>query len=889
MSTKIGQIELDLLLNSKAFKTQLNNAVNNSLKSVSKTANGSLSSAFSKFGKIAIAAFSVKKIVQFGSECVKLGSDLAEVQNVVDVTFGSMSKDVDEFAKSAITNFGLSEKVAKEYMGTYGAMSKAFGYSTKEAYKMSEQVTALTGDVASFYNLSTDEAATKLKSIWTGETETLKSLGVVMTQNALDQFAMQKGFGKTTKSMTEQEKVALRLAFVTDKLSAASGDFARTADGWANQSRVLALRFEAIKASIGQGLINALTPALRLLNTLMAYLQKAADAFSNFTAKIFGKQEQTASASIVATEDLAGSVGDVGEAATDSAKAAKKAQNSLAGFDKLNVLGSKSSDTGAGGGGGGSIGSDASDVESPAEEAEKTAPLIDTISKKMSELKAQFSEGFKIGFQGTSLDNFKADIKSIKESIIGIFSDGAIVSSASGFLDKWALNLGKSVGAVSGVGVTIGEFITGSFKNYLSQNGSSIKQHIVNLFDISGEIADIVGNAHVAVADLFSVFRSAEAKQIGADLLNIFIEPLLTIKETILKLTRDIFNTLTAPFIENLDKIKLAFTNTLSSIQIVTGAISRTISDVCKSISDTYDTYIAPAFKNIKDGLSQIVGAVLDAYNKHIAPIVERLATKFGELWEKHLGPLAKEIFAFIGKTCELIGIIWKEFLAPFISWIVSKIVPAIAPIIEFIGNLLIGIGGTVADVIKGIMKTLGGLITFLSGVFSADWKKAWTGVKDIFKGIFDTLFSIVKVPLNLIIDGINKLISGLNKIKFDVPDWVPGVGGKTWGVNIPKIPKLAQGGYVEANTPQLAMIGDNRHEGEIVAPESKITEAVMEALSPIVETLKQLGVAIKAIASGNGQNIIVKCILDGKVVYETVVKQNNARYKQTGKSPLKV
>lgn len=184
------------------------------------------STAFKKIAVLAVSAFSLKKVIDFSKSCLSLGSDLAEVQNVVDVTFKSMSSGINSFAQTAITQFGLSETAAKKYAGTFGAMSKAMGLSESAAYEMSTAVTGLTGDVASFFNLSADEAYTKLKSIWTGETETLKDLGVVMTQTALDNYALNNGFGKTTKNMTEQEKLMLRYRYVMSSLSDAQGDFA---------------------------------------------------------------------------------------------------------------------------------------------------------------------------------------------------------------------------------------------------------------------------------------------------------------------------------------------------------------------------------------------------------------------------------------------------------------------------------------------------------------------------------------------------------------------------------------------------------------------------------------------------------------------------------------
>lgn len=308
---------------------------------------------FGGLGKMVASVLGVGAIVAFAKSCIDLGSDLAEVQNVVDVSFGKMSGAVDAFAKNAITQFGLSELTAKKYMGTYGAMAKAFGVTGEAGYQMSAAITGLTGDVASFYNLSTDEAYTKLKSIFTGETESLKDLGVVMTQTALDQYALNNGFGKTTAKMTEQEKVMLRYQFVMSSLADASGDFARTSTSWANQVRVLSLQFESLKATIGQGLINAFTPVIRVINTILAKLQTLAAYFKAFTVAIFG--DAGGSSDIADSMDsAAGSSGAEADNMDKAAGAAKKMKEYTLGIDELNVLNpDDSSGSGGGSGGGG--------------------------------------------------------------------------------------------------------------------------------------------------------------------------------------------------------------------------------------------------------------------------------------------------------------------------------------------------------------------------------------------------------------------------------------------------------------------------------------------------------------------------------------------------------
>jgi phage-related protein len=319
--------------------------VQNGVSAIRQSFNG-LGSVVKKIGVLIGGAFAIGKLTQFGKECVELGSNLAEVQNVVDVTFTTMSDKVNEFAKNAMTSAGLSETMAKRYVGTFGAMSKSFGFSEAQAYDMSTALTQLTGDVASFYNISQDLAYIKLKSVFTGETETLKDLGVVMTQSALDQFALANGYGKTTSAMTEQEKVALRLAFVQKQLSAASGDFIRTSDSWANQVRVMQLQLQSLKATVGQGLINLFTPVLRVINILLGKLATLANAFKSFTELITGKkssgQTGASGAGLAGTDAIADTADQYGDAANnaekladatnDTADATKKATKAAKGY-----------------------------------------------------------------------------------------------------------------------------------------------------------------------------------------------------------------------------------------------------------------------------------------------------------------------------------------------------------------------------------------------------------------------------------------------------------------------------------------------------------------------------------------------------------------------------
>lgn len=402
----VGQIGLDLVINQQQFNKQL----------------GGIQNLAKKTGKMLAGAFAVKGLTSFAKDCIELGSNLTEVQNVVDVVFPTMNKKVNEFAQNAASTFGLSETMAKKFTGTFGAMANAFGFSEKESYKMSTALTGLAGDVASFYNISQDEAFTKLKSVFSGETETLKDLGIVMTQTALDQYALANGFGKTTSAMTEQEKVALRYAFVQQQLQNATGDFSRTSDQWASQIRILSLQFDSLKASIGQGLINLFLPIVKVINTVLGKLMTLANAFKSFTAMIMGKKTSGASASLDKTATSAGKVSNSLNNATssanklnkstkkvgDTAKKTAKKISGLMGFDQINKLtetkgssGSKSStpSSGTGSAAGGASGGNVDMGSLPKGEDEKATKLgkgYDNLRKAIDKLRVAFSAFSKV-------------------------------------------------------------------------------------------------------------------------------------------------------------------------------------------------------------------------------------------------------------------------------------------------------------------------------------------------------------------------------------------------------------------------------------------------------------------------------------------------------------
>ena len=816
-NNSVGQIGLDLVVNKNDFEKQMTG-----IQGLAKKAGAALA-----------GAFAIKKLVDFGKSCIELGSDLSEVQNVVDVTFPHMSGQINQFAQNAAKQFGLSETMAKRFTGTFGAMAKAFGFGEKAAYDMSTALTGLAGDVASFYNISQDEAYTKLKSVFTGETESLKDLGIVMTQTALDSFALANGFGKTTAKMSEMEKVALRYQFVQNQLTQAAGDFSRTSDGWANQVRILQLQFDSLKATIGQGLINVLSPVIKVINTIIGKLMSLANAFKAFTEFITGNKGSGSAASVANDMGaVADSAGNAASGMNKAAGAAKKAKQAfgLAKFDELNVVSSNDSSgggSGSGGSGGGGYEFDQFDMGELETGADEVDSRMEAIMKRLNELKNAFMNGFWDALGDTSVfDDIQESIAGIKRSLLDIFADHEVLQASNKFADAVSYNLGALSGSVASIGLTIADNLLGGIDLYLQQNSDRIKEFLISMFDIGSDIAEIAGNFSIAVADIFTVFRSDTAKQVTADIIKLFSDAFMGVQELALSFARDVLAMITEPVTRNADVIKQTLNGLLESVQTVTGSIAATFEYFVDGVLQLYDEHIGPLIQSFTDGLSEIADTALSAFNTYILPVIQDAADQFAEFNESSLKPLIDAFLDFAGTVADSIGEVWNKVLVPFINWFIENIAPVIGDSLKTATDVFFSFGEVAAEVVENVLGALKGLIEFITGVLTGDWEKAWNGLKDIFRNVFNGIVTIAEKCVNAI-------VSGLNKLSFDVPEWSPIGGGSHFGFDLSPVslPRLAQGGFVKANTPRLAMIGDNRNYGEIVAPENKMMELLNKAV----------------------------------------------------------
>ena len=248
-------------------------------------AESTVSTAATKIAKAIGSAFVTKQIIEFGKAAIGVASDLNEVQNVVDTTFGTDGAiKINEWARNAAEAFGESELQAKQFTSTLGAMFKSMGVGQADMEEMSMSLAGLAGDMASFYNLDPTEAFEKLRSGISGETEPLKQLGINMSVANLEAFALSEGITKAYTSMTQAEQATLRYQYIMSATADAQGDFANTSDSLANQQRILQLEIQTLAAEIGQDLMPIAQEILTIARDGIQWISENKDALEGLAA-----------------------------------------------------------------------------------------------------------------------------------------------------------------------------------------------------------------------------------------------------------------------------------------------------------------------------------------------------------------------------------------------------------------------------------------------------------------------------------------------------------------------------------------------------------------------------------------------------------------------------
>lgn len=969
---------------------------------------GSLSNAFAGLKNIALGALNLTALVRLNKELLKLSSDLIEVQNVVDTVFGDMADDINEFAKSALSSFGLTELQAKQFSSTIGAMLKSMGVGKDATLEMSEGITKLAGDVASFYNLDHEEAFTKLRSGLSGETEPMKSLGVVMTKTNLEAYRLAQGIETSYTAMSQAEKVALRYNFMLDALSDAQGDFSKTQGSWSNQVRILTGQFQQLGAILGGFLQKILYPILTVINLILSLAISGASAL----AKMFGfdmgsiQASQGVSGGVVDSSgaDAMGALADNTDKATGAQKKLNKEQKKgLANIHDLNVLSSnKSSDSsdsssGAGGSSGGAggisfdlvkykpvkpnnnpissmfkdlkeaverhdwrgLGSLLADrvnsvfcgidlaqyIPSVVSGASAIAEVLNGFVQniKFEEIGRVIGEGINLivaavnsffaTFDFVSLGQQLARglnslINTVDFTALGVFLTNkinALFKTIAGFVTTfdWA-NLGLKLaeginsifssfdfasasisiyGLINGVVETIGTTILNIDWVSLGSNFATSFSTIFSNIDYGMLFATIILGINGLLTSISTFLAEVDWSSIGDQLSTGFNQAIGvlgdidvgTIASNLITGVTNIIGML-ADFIKNVDWMGLAITlyagvrDAILSIDWggLIASIGELIFNALGAICNMVGTIVTCLIIDVVNILWSITGKIAELLRSILALVAEVLGNIIGCVIAK-VYELGSAIGTWISGLITNIGTWLSNIWTAISTWFTTLVTDigtwlgnALTTLSNWftslpstIGGWLSSVGSTISTWASGIWSDftglLGDIVSYITGTFSNAWDKAWTGIKDVFSGIFESIGGIFKGIINTVVDAINVVIDAINTISWDVPDWVPGIGGSTFGFDIPNVPRLANGAVIPPNHEFLAVLGDQRRGVNIETPLATMLDAFRLALADY--------------GSDDGGDIIIPIYINNELSSEEIIRrQDIARYRSNGK-----
>ena len=325
----------------------------------------------SAIGKVYATYWSLFRVFRLLRDAINISSAVTEADNVVRQAFGKYEKLVDDLCKVSIKKFGMSELSVKQFAGRFQSLGTALDIPQGKMAKMAITLTELTGDLASYYDVSQEDVAKSLQSVFTGTTAPMRRYGVDLTQATLNEWLMKKGIDAKVKSMNQAQKAVVRYEYTLERTKAAQGDFLRTSDSWHNTLTVVKESFKDLGKTVGDIAINAFKPFLRVLGIVAEKVNSFVEMVLNALGSIFGWKFEVSkkgasgladslNGAYDSMDDLSDAAGSAGKNTGDVAKNAKKAkkeiQQATRAFDELKVISKQSKDNTSGSGNGGSGG-----------------------------------------------------------------------------------------------------------------------------------------------------------------------------------------------------------------------------------------------------------------------------------------------------------------------------------------------------------------------------------------------------------------------------------------------------------------------------------------------------------------------------------------------------
>lgn len=487
--------------------------------------------------------------------------------------------------------------------------------------------------------------------------------------------------------------------------------------------------------------------AVPYIEKLISYMTQLVNMVGQFIAAITGQKTYTKA------------IKQTTEAIENETKASNKQLSSL---DKLNNLSSGSqSDTDTGTG--------TMFEEVPIDSGildflQKMKDFLQPIIDYANKLKDIFLQGFWDGLGDWEYrwQSIKDSIASIKESLIDIFTDPAVVAAADAWAQSVAYMLGSLVGSLASIGLSIATNLLGGIAKYLEQNKDRIKNYLINMFNIWEEVNYLFASLFQSIAYVFEAFASEDGQQLTANIIGIFVDTFMGITELASKLFRDIASIIIKPFVDNKEGFRTALEGFLSVLAEVTGTIKQGIDDTFDKLNEVYDEHFKPFFDSVAQGLSDLVGKFLDFWNGSVQPILEDWAAKFDTLWKEHIQPFLDNVAELLGSLMDLLKTLWEQALEPFIGWIIDNVLPKVLPILQEIYDTVVTVVGDIADFLSGFIGTVTEIINLLVALINGDWDAAWEAAKGIVENVFNMIFSFIKTIWDSIIGAIDVALESI-------------------------------------------------------------------------------------------------------------------------------
>lgn len=831
-----GSLNFDTKIDSKGFDKGLKN-INSSVSKLS-SGLGALKT------KIA-AAFSVAAIVAFGKQALETAASVNAANSVMSQTFGELEGAASAAISRVADESGILETRLKSTATGIYAFAKTSGMDSATALGMMEDALQVAADSAAYYDRSLEDTSETLKSFLKGNYVNDAVLGLSATEYTRNAAAM-KLYGKSFQNLSEAQKQLTLLQMVKDAndLSGATGQAAREADGWENVIGNLKEAWKQLIAVIGQPVLKLAIPVVQSMTTALQRMTEVANAAWQALKKLFGWEDADAIKSATkAQEQLTTAV----EETSDAQKGA------LAGFDEIQTLSDKTAETATASAG----------ADTPVED------LANIADKDGGKIPLEFDTS-----------GIEDAVKAI-QTVVGRIK--AILSS----LARWAETtikpqFGKLFDAIAPALPTIQTKVQEAFSGLsgiASQAFSGVKANIETMFSDVGTLAAPLGEYFTTQ---LPDFISAGITSIGTILLGLL----------------DTFNMIFADILEAAQPFAEGFTSTILPVLTEFGTQAlETVTQVFEDVKEIFDSVweegIAPFFKRLIKYWNDAWESVKAAWKEHGAPIFEGIREAFKNLteriknlwegllkpvwqnfmdtldwlWEQHIKPVWDKILEFVAVLIENATKIYNQVISPIIKWLQETLYPIIVNVINTIWNVVSEVIGFIVDIIGTIIDACKGVADFLTGVFTHDWQQAFDGLQEIsdsfvnagialFEGAVNIIIDLINGMINAVVIGINTVIKALNSISFDVPDWVPLLGGKHFGINlspltapqIPKlsIPRLATGAVIPPNREFLAVLGDQSQGTNIEAPLETIKQAFREALAESGGSGKQMNVVLQ-------------------------------------------